>query len=1351
MTSAYIPRHLTQNEVDLEKTISEKDFVEQLKIEQQNKRCVVILAEPGAGKTDLLFSFSKQLDAELHYASILVDEDIPEGNILIVDALDEVSTTDPTRMKSLLGKIFRSNAQLVILSCRATEWEHLSNESHIKRVSRDQNIEFINRTLKPLDYLEIQQFYSDQKYSHSFESFIEVIEQNGLYELIGNPIILKILAKVFNSHEVTNVFESKSRIFEQAVREFASEQSDERSTKYFSLSLEEKIAYIENIFAVLLLSGSVGISIQEKHEDQDFPRLQTIINNTAKNEILNNTLFKPQSAQVEVYIPVHRIIAEYCSANFLRKELEKKSNPLSLSRLLAIIAPNSTVRNELRGMFGWLVALCGESIQLRLIEIDSYAVLAYGDAANLSANAKKRLLECLSVLGEQDPYFRRSDDWRTLSISNFIDENLVVNIQENLDKPNVSNHFKILILELLRNSNPTIIMQFSDELNRMALEGGSIASLSYKSLLKINDSKLPELVSLLLDKNTNEALQGALYILKHISSSVEDGVLFKGIELSRKIAYRVHGDKRGNNVIYADSIYLEELLTKLSLQQTINIIQYLLPLLSESVQVREKRYSVNSELNGTSIILLILLNQYLQLKKNNFDFDLIWSSLKNIRLANSGNYRLSENTSALLSHLKGSNFRENILDIALEDPKFYIYREDYYYINRSAYSVYIYDDIPFILNFLFEQNNPKLWVKFYLQHAYSNKKPNEIHSQIRKIMKEQAKQNMDFMKEWIHRERYVKAQSLRDNLHWQRLDRRYERERQLEHLQILADFNSYKIQIQKGEDFHWLGNLARCYLSNHDELAKYCTIEFAEEALINALTVFNDDIPTIDYFLQVHYERKYLHIEEIICAACFALFQRDINKFDLLPKNIIFILKFSHFRNYVNNSFDDELVEQYKARINIKLLEHFTLEEIFDLFYAQGGTKFAIEELICKSMFNPIIKQKSYELLTESTFFSSIKSYMAQLFGMLSTYDSMKVEEVLDRKIYGLQNFIGAKTFDQQEQEKFWILRAFTLAPKLFKESWDLLMGMDNPLGELKGYIDNRFKDYDIDLDKSHIDPIVGTFINNIVIDAKKKAENNYRNLDSDFEFLRNIVWRIDSLPTNEALTLSSKFLKDNRFDVYNNELKSINFNTIKRQGLEEFSIPQVSNVVKFFKDQSIVTVEDLRARTIEVFEEYQIDLNGSETNPKKKFYDSGKHVNENTARDRIVEDIKNIFHKFDASVNIESYMADDNRCDITIDKVFNGKQSRLVIEVKGQWHEEVFTAAEYQLNAKYSIHPNASQQGIYLVLWFGSLEKVANRKLHGIKTAQDLKNKIEEKIPKELHKLIDVVVLDVSLTSDKN
>jgi len=63
----------------------------------------------------------------------------------------------------------------------------------------------------------------------------------------------------------------------------------------------------------------------------------------------------------------------------------------------------------------------------------------------------------------------------------------------------------------------------------------------------------------------------------------------------------------------------------------------------------------------------------------------------------------------------------------------------------------------------------------------------------------------------------------------------------------------------------------------------------------------------------------------------------------------------------------------------------------------------------------------------------------------------------------------------------------------------------------------------------------------------------------------------------------------------------------------------------------------------------------------------------------------------------------------------------------------------------RYSQHPDADNQGVYLVLWFGKDEKVANRKNVKFETPEQLKLAIETKIAPELSNLIDVFVLDLS------
>lgn len=111
--------------------------------------------------------------------------------------------------------------------------------------------------------------------------------------------------------------------------------------------------------------------------------------------------------------------------------------------------------------------------------------------------------------------------------------------------------------------------------------------------------------------------------------------------------------------------------------------------------------------------------------------------------------------------------------------------------------------------------------------------------------------------------------------------------------------------------------------------------------------------------------------------------------------------------------------------------------------------------------------------------------------------------------------------------------------------------------------------------------------------------------------------------------------------------------------------------------------------------------------------------------------------------------MKGQNRSDFTASKLIGGRRRLLVTEVKGQWHRELYSAASAQLYDRYSIHPDAEQQGIFLVIWFGESETVAGRKTHGIKTAQELKIGIEAVLPADLRGLIDVFVLDVSRNRD--
>ena len=124
------------------------------------------------------------------------------------------------------------------------------------------------------------------------------------------------------------------------------------------------------VFTKLLLSGAEGVCTSEASENRMYPLLASLFNgDTVADGILATRLFKPGDS-ADQHRPVHKIVAEYCAANYLTKRIADLADPLTLPKCLPIIAPNSTVRDELRGLLGWMAALGNKPIrnlQLNLI------------------------------------------------------------------------------------------------------------------------------------------------------------------------------------------------------------------------------------------------------------------------------------------------------------------------------------------------------------------------------------------------------------------------------------------------------------------------------------------------------------------------------------------------------------------------------------------------------------------------------------------------------------------------------------------------------------------------------------------------------------------------------------------------------------------------------------------------------------------------------------------------------------------------------------------------------------------------------------------------------------------------
>nr|WP_321456713.1 hypothetical protein [uncultured Cohaesibacter sp.] len=121
MSDSYIPRTLIVGE----NSYSEEQLL-------LTGSLFVVLAEPGAGKTELLSRFGQLLNVKPIRASVFRNRMIREEPwALVIDAMDEVARVDPLGIEDIIVKASELGADIVIFAGRSSEWDTAETE-HVK-------------------------------------------------------------------------------------------------------------------------------------------------------------------------------------------------------------------------------------------------------------------------------------------------------------------------------------------------------------------------------------------------------------------------------------------------------------------------------------------------------------------------------------------------------------------------------------------------------------------------------------------------------------------------------------------------------------------------------------------------------------------------------------------------------------------------------------------------------------------------------------------------------------------------------------------------------------------------------------------------------------------------------------------------------------------------------------------------------------------------------------------------------------------------------------------------------------------------------------------------------------------
>jgi hypothetical protein len=753
-----------------------------------------------------------------------------------------------------------------------------------------------------------------------------------------------------------------------------------------------------------------------------------------------------------------------------------------------------------------------------------------------------------------------------------------------------------------------------------------------------------------------------------------------------------------------------------------------------------------------------LLDRYFELRNDYDDAIIIWDWVKELNFHESSIYGDSESVEELRKNaeLRQAIHRQAFGGVSDSNEADKIRHDKLGLHAHSHAGIHILteDDSIAIVDHAYETGNVGLWVSFFPFHSIYSKK--HKRNDLRFHMRQQALEKPEFMRLWMPGCRSNKQENKKSERGGHRFSRHYRKKKRR---QSKIQTNNFKhLQenrslIESGKHYGWLKYFTRHYLRKPESLKEIVDDEtLPERALANGLSFIETHLPSLQDLVDTRRSSKSYNIEEVLYASCLAIYRR-YGSLRSISKDTLTILKamgdscYDYKNKDEKGRFDQELNRQvFDSSSDI---EAFAQDYLEPLLVDCDENNFEVGYFIDEPVFAPLFPSLALKWLESYSMMP--REVLEKLFSICALHlDRTALVKLIKLRCKEFKDSAWDESDDQLKHRRaFWYLRYFFFVNENleFIDTW--LRSDPDLIFSINGFTDPFFKDdhpgvpYLTALKVFMVlNCFVGKWAKVHLPDSwgseSTKEERAYRTL-------KNILWHIEKDEPDRAIEILNQIIEANRFIDFKDDALAMRASVLRKIALKDFRPPAPESIVAFLDENQLATVEDLRSFLIEKLEEYQKQIDGGEFDSIDVFYESGNHVDETTACKRVADYLSVHLKALNMSTSIEHQLKDSKRCDITVTKTLDGKRRLLVIEAKGQWHKDLFSAAKVQLHERYSIHPDAENQGIYLVFWFGNDEKIAEKKDTSIKSATNLKKFIIEVMPEELRSLIDVFVLDLS------
>ena len=1298
---------------------------------------VVVLGDAGMGKTTLLEEIGQEEGYKYVSARQLVrfkdtQNLLGDATCFVIDALDElVVQSEGDAVDAVLRSLEKVGYPKFILSCRVADWRSATSvqalEDSYKRGPQELFLEPIRR--KQARALLAGDIGGDRA-----EAVLTHFERRGLDGLFGNPQTLMLIRSVADNE---NLPVSKSELFELSVKKLWAEHSPYKTgSPLYLLNESDALDAAGCAFSLLLLTGKRSVSrlpIFEVDED-DLPISEVNLVAAKDNlqAMLPSRLFTSNiDGDPDRFSYTHRSVGEFLAARWLAS---KADTDRKRQRLLNLFHEYGLVPTNLRGVHAWLAQ--DTRLAKEVIATDPMGIVEYGDTDDFTDEQARLLLESLFELRDRDP--RYGSEWPYFL--------------RGIPRPSLFPEIKKLILclstpvplraMLLRSVTGTkVARMLAPTLEEMVLN----PEVSYHERhtagsalvdLPTADVDWACIFTTLHNLADQDSLRLAIELLPSagfVSLSdrliVELIVAFCGLSIC---AYPREEKSHIGGVLWG----LEKKLPYERVEPVLNILaNYLDALVGKDFD----------PLDGYDVINLVNVLSERRLELGSIEPLLLWRWLSSYGGRRSPRFEF-QNT---ISHWFQKNVearrriqRFELLEQPGPDTVFVrgLGLNDLYtglYPNEC--------DIIELLSYLDprSESSGNRWKELVRLCPHDEERGSQVRKAAAPFATEQEGQ--EFLERLANPE-FPEWQTKQDKRKKQRKEE--EQKKWAEHR---IDFFKHIDDLRAGE-YRWLVNPARAYLNEfsdigvdvpaHHRIEKWLGPELQEAAFqgFKAYLSNEQSTPTADEITTSYAEGKRWNAAYIFVAATAERVRNNMPLDDLLDDRLLTVLLEIRFNQVLDHAQIRRVAEVVEKAVKNR-------PDLWKTFW-----RLRIEPQLDAQIENVHGLYEFSRCADSPVMVSELASEWLQRFPNMTHLAEVTLIDCLiaAREFEFLSNYVDERrksnnTNDTRRSD--WDAVAFIVDYDAVHEDLSEIRGQSPDfLWHLRARF-GRLHNEDTPatpLSAAQLAWTIRTFrticppepilFGTVVESAHDRPASEYIGV---------LINRLGGLTSNDAIKKLAA-LRDAPDDGYTDYLKRT-FAEQAQKVVEKKYVPMTANqVAAVLNERPPSSIGQLQEVMVEELTKAQRKIRSHPVDWYKDFFKDGNPKDEEACRDTLLK----MFGDYPNGVHCEAegHFADNKRADIrcTIDQLM------LPIEIKGQWHRELWQAADTQLGRLYSTDWRAERKGIYLVFWFGD-DVPNNKRLKTLKgankqptTAEELRLELIENSADARQCNIEIFVMDM-------